>query len=354
MNPHRSIKWQRFSRRRARSEKKQRSTFKRYLKQKHLGANRPAFRPEKISRKRAVRTYTLIVPEYLSLLNNYTDTDEFFGEFRKLLLQKKRIFVDFSLTQQLTVEAVLVFLAILKGLGGKKTARKVSTTIGNSPLRHTAAARLLRESGFYEHVRSDVDLSGPDASLGTIRPREGTRVSTALADTLTEKAALAIFGDRRKLPAVYRTLIEVMGNTKQHAARGEDEEQWWAMVHTDPKTRRAEFAFYDAGVGIIGSFRMRWRAAFELAGLAPSQQEILEDLLRGEFKSRTNLPYRGKGLPAIAKALSRNQIENLKILSNRVVADVTVGKVNELSSEFRGTLVYWEVGPKNDNYSRKK
>jgi len=354
MNPHRSVKWRRFARSRARAEQKRRDHFKRYLAQKHRGASAPRFRPEKPRRKRTARTYTLIVPEYLSLLNNFADTNEFLMEFRRLLLQRRRIFVDFALTQQLTVEAVLVFLAILKEVGGKKTASKVSTTMGSSPLRHTRAAKLLRESGFYEHVSSDVDLSSPDVTRGTIRPREGTRVSTALADTLTEKAAIAIFGDTRKLPAVYRTLIEVMGNTKQHAGRGKDGERWWAMVHTDPKTRRAEFAFYDAGVGIIGSFRIRFRALFELVGAAPTQIEILRDLLRGEFKSRTNLPYRGKGLPALAKALSRRQIENLKIISNRVVADVANDKVTELSADFPGTLVYWELGKKNDNYSNQR
>lgn len=126
------------------------------------------------------------------------------------------------------------------------------------------------------------------------------------------------------------------------------------MVHTDPKKKRAEFAFYDGGVGIVGSFRTRWSALFELGGITPSEEDILQDLLRGEFKSRTNLPYRGKGLPAIAKALKRRQIENLKIIANRVVADVSRDTVKRLPAEFPGTLVYWEVGRHNDNYTNQR
>jgi hypothetical protein len=354
MNFHRSVKWQRFSRNRSRRQQKRRRRFERHLKEKHLGGSIATFRRQRLGRQRHVKTYTLIAPEYLSLINNFPDSNEFLKDFRSLLLQRKRIFVDFSTTENLTVEAVLVFLAILKEVGGKKTARKVSTTIGNSPLRHTTAAKLLRESGFYEHVNSDIDMTAPDATRGTIRPRDGTRVSTALADTLTEKAAIAVFGRPKKLPGVYRTFIEVMGNTKQHAGRGEEEERWWAMVHTDPKTHRAEFAFYDGGVGIIGSFRVRLRSTLQALGLMPPEQDILYDLIHGEYKSRTNLPYRGKGLPAIAQAVSRRQIENLKILSNRVVADVANDTVNPLPTEFRGTLIYWELGKKNDNYSNQR
>lgn len=346
-------KWRRFSRSRANSEKKRGQKFKIYLKQKHLGASIGAFRSEKGPRKRTVKRHPLTVPKHLSLLDNFEDTNNFLNDVRKFLLQGKKLFVDFSKTHDLTVEAVLVFVAILRETAGRKRANRVAAAMGNSPLQNSPAGRLLRESGFYEHVNSDVDLGG-EAARGTIRPREGIRVNAALANALTEKAARAIFGDDRRLPAVYRILIEVMGNTKQHASVGKEQEQWWAMVHTNPKNHRAEFAFYDGGVGIVGSFRTRWRAAFELVKLSPSQEDILYDLLHGEFKSRTNLPYRGKGLPAIAKALARRQVENLKIITNRVVADVANDTVTALPVEFPGTLVYWEVGKKNDNYSNQR
>ncbi len=287
------------------------------------------------------------------MLDNFQDTNLFFTQLRSLLLDGKKLFVDFEQTYDLTVEAVLVLVAILRETAGRKRSNRVAAAMGNSPLQHSPAGRLLRELGFYEHVNSDMDL-GADAGRGTIRPREGTRVNAALANALTEKAARVIFGDDRRLPAVYRILIEVMGNTKQHASVGDDQEQWWAMVHTNPKTQRAEFAFYDGGVGIVGSFRSRWRAAFELVGLAPSADEILHDLLHGEFKSRTNLPYRGKGLPAIAKAAERRQVEKVKIITNNVVADIASDTVAVLPASFAGTLVYWEVGRKNDNYTNQR
>jgi hypothetical protein len=353
MNRYRTPRWQRFSQSRARSEEKRRREFKKYLKQKHLGTGIDAFRSGKGPRQRAVKRHHLAVPRYLSLLNNFEDTNNFLNDVRRSLLQRRKLFVDFSATHDLTVEAVLVFVAILRERAGRRRSKRVAAAIGNSPLRSSPAGQLLRESGFYEHVHSDIDLA-EEGGRGTIRPREGTRVNAALANTLTEKAARAVFGDHRKLPAVYRIFIEVMGNTKQHASIGENEQRWWAMVHTNPKSRRAEFAFYDGGVGIVGSFQTRWRAAFELVGLTPSQEDVLYDLIHGEFKSRTNLPYRGKGLPAIAKALARRQIENLKIITNRVVADVASDTVRVLPEEFPGTLVYWELGKKNDNYSNQR
>lgn len=107
-------------------------------------------------------------------------------------------------------------------------------------------------------------------------------------------------------------------------------------------------------VGIVGSFRTRWQSLLRLARVAPSEEEILRNLLIGEFKSRTNLPFRGKGLPAIAKALSRRQIENLTIITNGVVADVSRGTIGTLTTEFAGTLIYWEVGKENDNYKNQR
>lgn len=133
-----------------------------------------------------------MVPKHLSLLENFEDTNEFFTQLGRLLLQGKKLFVDFSQTHDLTVEAVLVFLAILREKAGRKRSNMVATAMGNSPLQNSPAARLLRESGFYEHVSSDLDL-GAESGRGTIRPREGTRVNVALADALTGKAARAIF-----------------------------------------------------------------------------------------------------------------------------------------------------------------
>jgi hypothetical protein len=354
MNPHRSSKWRRFSRARAKFERKRRDRFRKYLKQKHLGAPTEVFRASRGPRKRAVKRHRLEVPKHLSLLKNFQQTNDFLVNLRRLLSDRKKLFVDFSGTNDLTVEAVLIFLAILREKAGRRRAGRVAAAVGNSPIQGSLAGKLLLESGFYEHVSSDVDL-GTATGRGTIRPRVGKRVNATLANTLTEKAAMAIFRDDRRLPAVYRTLIEVMGNTKQHAGLGRSEEQWWAMVHTDPDARRAEFAFYDNGVGIVGSFRTRWQNFLaQLVGAAPSQEDILENLLKGEFPSRTNLPFRGKGLPAIAKALARRQIENLTIITNRVVADVSRGTVAGLTSEFQGTLIYWEVGKKNDNYKNQR
>lgn len=353
MNPHNRPKWRRFSVQRAKYEKRQREGFSAYRARRNRDED-VSFRPKKTKQPRSVRRHVLVAPKHLSLFDNYGDTNGFLDEFRKLLTGGKKVFVDFTVTEFLSVETILVFLTILKEVGGRRTSSRVSAAIGTSPLRHTAAARMLVESGFYEHVRSDLDPATPDANHGTIRPREGTRVSNALADRLTTKAARVVFGDERSLPAVYRALIEVMGNTKQHAGTPAEEKRWWAMVHTNPKTHRAEFAFYDTGVGIIGSFRRRWRAALALVGLSPTEEMIMRDLMHGAFKSRTNLPYRGKGLPALAKAVSRRQIENLRILSNSVEADVDGDQYERLPSQFVGTLVYWEVCRANDNYSNQR
>jgi hypothetical protein len=254
----------------------------------------------------------------------------------------KKIFVDLAETESLTVETLLVLISIIKE--SKKTPRRISAAVGSSPL-NAEANRLLRESGFYSHVR-DLTKDGQTVVKGTMRPREGKRVDNALAAHLTRKAAGAVYGQERDLPGVYRTFIELMGNTKQHAnPKVPSAEPWWVMSFHEKDKKLARFAFYDAGVGIIGSYLNRLATFLASLPFLPGQHDILHDLLRGTSRkqSRTNLPYRGKGLPAIAKAEERGQISNLRIISNRVMADVSNDQFSPLPEEFQGALICWEV-----------
>jgi len=354
MNRHNSPEWRRFSRMRADRQRKARKRFQRHTKERNRAKDSSALSRGTGRGPKPVRRTEIVGPKSFSIITNYSESNAFLNRVRQLLYANKKIFVDLEETRQITLEAVLVLLEIIKDVGGKKSSKRISAAIGKGPLSNTAAGTTLVESGFFDHVASDLPAHLLQHGKGKMLPRKGTRVNNDTADAFCQRAAKAIFVDRETLPAVYRTFIELMGNTRQHAnPKEETTELWWAMANVDAAVKRAKFAFYDAGVGIIGSFQTRLRKKLAALGLSPSDPEILEHLLTstGKSQSRTKIPYRGKGLPAIAKALERNQIENLRIVTNRVVADVSANTYQYLNEEFVGALITWEVGKSNDNYS---
>ena len=78
--------------------------------------------------------------------------------------------------------------------------------------------------------------------------------------------------------------------------------------------------------------------------------EIFKLLLEGHMHMTvTGQHFRGKGLPGIREVLSRNQISNLKIISNDVFTDVSKDNYQKLNQEFSGTFVTWELNENNNN-----
>jgi hypothetical protein len=69
----------------------------------------------------------------------------------------------------------------------------------------------------------------------------------------------------------------------------------------------------------------------------------LRDILEGKIESRTGIPYRGKGLPAIYKAFLSGRISKLVIIANDVYANVADGDYRKMGTELGGTLLYWET-----------
>ena len=335
---------------RARREAAGRASFARHSKQRNVAHSTDYSRKGSGAAPAQVRRVSVAAPKNLSLFGSYAETNQFLNTVRDQLSRGKRIFVDFSHTRELTVETVLVLLAIIKDIGGRKSTKRVRAVMGNFPLGDSIAGQILVQSGFFDHVASNLPSEMFDDSHGKMGTRKGYRVSTDLADGLAKKAANAVFGTRRHLPAVYRVFIELMGNTKQHAnPRGNESERWWAMVFATKHSKSAQFAFYDAGVGIPASFRKRVAALLSTIGIGASDASLMRLLLEG--RSRTELRYRGKGLPAVAKTLRRKQIDALKILTNGVMADVGQARFHELDEPFVGTLFSWELHPHNDHYT---
>jgi len=148
-----------------------------------------------------------------------------------------------------------------------------------------------------------------------------------------------------------------MLNTNNHAdLTSKGAKNWWLYVNHDSENKVVSFAFVDFGIGIFESLKnkpasSKWFGWLEKLSstILRGNDDILKLIMNGDFhRTVTGKYYRGKGLPGIADALSRNQLLNLKLMSNDAFGDVSNGLYKKLKSSFNGTYIYWELGESNE------
>ena len=194
---------------------------------------------------------------------------------------------------------------------------------------------MFRRSGFYRYVRRRRVTEESDEGL--IQRRDSKIVEPETADVLVQFAQKQIGLVLNK--AGYRTLIECMSNTNQHAADPQrDEESWWTTVNCPKGADRACFTFIDWGVGIIKSLEGKGWGRF----LKGNDSRILRAVLYGEIASRTGEYFRGKGLPRLKIDADQALVENVVIVSNSAYADVSKDEYRTIPISFPGTFIYWE------------
>jgi hypothetical protein len=284
-------------------------------------------------RKKVRRPYAYLeVPSRLSLVNNAEEVIELL-EKMDWCARQRNLELDLSAVQVIGSDAVSVLLAKFHSL------RDTTAIKGNYP-QDASAKAVLHEVGFFDHVNSSVKVE--HSPTGVILNRRNKLVEGEVARRLIHHGVFRIIGHPRSNPAVYRALLECMGNTRHHAAPpNEPPRPWWASVFADKERRQLRFTFFDAGIGIFSSISKE--VAHWYRKNDSNDARLLEDMLSGNVGSRTGLPYRGKGLPTLAALCRKGELENLTIISESVQADVQSQKFGLLRRRFAGTLIYWEV-----------
>lgn len=237
----------------------------------------------------------------------------------------------------MTADAITVLVSRLKDY----RFTQGSLYRGNMP-RDADLRKQFTESGFFEYV---ISVYRPkNTEYGSIRARSKLKVDAKMALQLITMATKRLYNKYVKQGGVYKSLLECMNNTWDHAAgRKPKPERWWASVHYDENTSKVSFTFVDNGVGI---FESRDPSVLQDAFVKlriSRNTEMLRKMLRGEIPSVTGIPYRGRGIPSIYNCLSRNEIDNLIVITNDVYANVKKDDFRTLRTPFRGTFLYWEI-----------
>ena len=274
-------------------------------------------------------------PEVFSLLDEPEKTIRFLKELQDFA-RRRDVFVELGAVRSVTPDAIAVLIAIVTRISEHPHVQ----IRGNYP-GGQLAMDTIRDSGFDQYLRSSLPSASPRGAIVKRDVlRDAKKANPTLAQQLIDFAAAG--GNRLRLKSAYSHLIECMGNTHEHAAPAIGSQRWWASVFQDKERECDCFTFVDMGVGIFNSIKLNKALQF-LNWMHLSRTGVLRRLLLGNIQSRTELNYRGRGLPSIYRSCRNGRIRRLTVVTNDVHADVDNNRYTRLSSGLKGVVLYWEV-----------
>jgi len=355
------IKYQRFQRKRSRKEQRKRNCHKLWRKQRNRheqGISREAV--YRSNRDRSIRwQYKNIVyaPSIFNFIGNTEEVVKFIQQIEEVYQRKRKVFVELKNVKEIDYGAIVTLLSIMVKF------RSSNIKFNGSFPRDHKIAELLINSGFFENLsnvfkeedRYEISKRKSDG----IHTHAMKNVDSQLGARIIQAASATVWGEERRCQGIQRTLLELMQNTNNHAEIGkEGEKHWWLSVNHVKRERKVCFSFVDFGVGIFKSLQNKpenskwynWATKIADRIRYGDNKDILKLMLNGEFhQTVTGKHYRGKGLPGIAEVQKRNQITNLRIVTNDVSCWFDNSEYKKMDSSFNGTFVYWELNETNGN-----
>lgn len=361
---------------RAKTQEKKNRRFKEFLKEKRrksLGVSKKVRTTKNLIRLTRWQYKEIKAPIIFSFIENPNGVVSFINEIESLCNKKVPVFVILQHCRAIDYGAIVALLSIMVAFKNQKIKFN-----GDYP-REEKVRAILEDSGFFKYLFEKFSKEEHDGyyleppTLNGIHTHAHKKADSKLTGGLIKKATNMIWQQERRLQGVQRTLIELMQNTNNHAGeRGE--KYWWLSLHADQEEEKISFAFVDFGKGIFNSLEGKkenesfydWQPKMKRVfpqifdRNKPNRVELLKKIIAGAFHevvgdtscnsghyTVTGEYFRGKGLPGIARAFSKGQISNLRIITNDVCANIGDDDYRFLDKNFSGTFVYWEVEKKN-------
>lgn len=296
--------------------------------------------------------HRVTAPKNCSMLKNTEEFCQFIGNLHYFYKKRLPVFVNMQEVVDVDDDAILVLLSIMIEFKQKSIPYN-----GNYPL-STAAKSKFRNSKFFDYLNSksiiddQYQLNSADNQIVTHANKE---VNSDLATSILDDATSFLWGTPKNCKGAYRTIIELMQNTNNHASlQNTGERHWWLSISKNSETHSVDFAFIDYGVGIFESLKHKKSTSWLtkqyelLVSEFHNNCDILRRMLSGEMtNTSTGEMYRGKGIPGIKEVLTRKGISALHIVTNDVYCDVGNDIYRNLNNKINGTFVYWELNKEN-------
>lgn len=324
-----------------------------YKNKKNHSGYQASNKPEKKRRSRILPSYkisdklrnakqrhTINVPRIFSITEATDENLLIFNEIFHCIRDAKRIYLNMESIEIITPDALLYILSIFEYFDLRNIEMNIK---GNFP-KNERALELLIQSDFFKYVSS---VKVPESSENVLQIKSGFKTDSF---TVREVVNFALKHLKQKITPkskiIYRILIEMMGNTVEHAYRiSSNTSRWYLMACRDDENGKIRFAFLDGGLGMPATIRKNFgdkvREVLSTMTGVSTDSALIMSALQGKFRTRTNKGYRGKGLPNIYKSYKYDKIiENLKIISN--VGCIDQGNECMIKDKFHGTLYTWE------------
>ncbi|WP_374538534.1 hypothetical protein [Chitinimonas taiwanensis] len=247
----------------------------------------------------------------------------------EFLLKKREIFIDFRKVDRMFTCGTLYFVAELDRL--YRLSNGVSIIRCKLP-KTRKVLQVFDQVGLLKllSVTPELDRENFDQDVRNWKFATGTVATTHEFDTILDNYEGRIAKTLER--AIYKGVSEAMTNCCHHAYIGErgdgvslaaTERRWW--MFSQEHEGNLNVVMCDLGIGIPRSLPSKqiegWGEAIErilatLVGRTDSAdcRLIKAALVLGE--SRTDLPYRGKGLKQIVSVVEQSGSGKIKILSN--------------------------------------
>ena len=297
---------------------------------------------------RETRKYKFSAPLVFSFISNPNETNSFFNNIIDFISDDrnfgKKIFIDISKIQELTIDALMYLLAIVNNMNDN-FKNKYSFS-GNAPL-EPRIKKMFVESGFYDYVkyrgREPITVNSDSIKIVS-GEKSDTSVAKQITDFVIEKADIT----KTQAHFIYIMMIEMMSNTHKHAYNTNAFllPQWYCFAEYKKET--INFTFMDTGDGIPSTVRKNFAEKLDFLKIKGEDKYVVS-ALKGDFRTSTEQHHRGKGLPKIRDFCESGKIVNMKILTNKASVSVLSKTFDSklLDTPLRGTLYYWEVNLNN-------
>ena len=285
--------------------------------------------------------YRIDLPKVFSIVENTEENLSIFADIYQRILEGRRIHMNMENIEILTPDAPLYMVSIFEHFELRKIEMNIS---GNFPNNSQANSYLI-QSHFFDYVKSEVSVPKSDDHL--LHIVSGTRVDGSIARDVIRFSLKYLNQDKSlKTRTLFKIIIEMMGNTVEHAYRiANERSKWYLMASHDTESGQIRFAFLDGGMGVPQTIRKNFtdllKKIFSDITGDSNDSRLIMSALQGKFRTRTGQRYRGKGLPNIYKSYYENKfIDNLRIISNVGYIDRT--DELPLNHKFYGTLYTWD------------
>lgn len=313
---------------------------------------------ERNKRKYTVKPIqTLTPPSHMCFISNTGEMLVFCDRLNSCLENQIPVSIQMEKVNKLSLNAITVLIAVM--IRFKLNRIKFFGTMPKDP----QASHLLRQSGFFNHLQNPASVNDRNYSLGSgsLFTHGKKEVDSVFSQTLIDNASEKLWGSKKRCPTVQRILVELMMNTHAHANPLKKNERWWISLQHIPEEKKVVFCFVDFGIGVFSSLsrkttrrntldrmsRVLWHATERTFGITNSH--VLRYMLHEQrHETVTDKYFRGKGLPALYKAVGKNAIQSLSIITN----DAYYSSVNKtpykLETPFHGTFISWELSEQNE------